>query len=145
MKWDTCHGWTDTWTNILTISTCVWNMSNHIVIVVIYGLTYLSFFKISFWWVLFVFDVSSTVYFRFWNYRITYVVFISDNIVSFSFSIRKCESESGGVFRRCFRPFSSLSVRHQCNLQATNVWLAQLALRRYCTHIITSRNGQSNI
>ena len=48
MKWDTCYGWTDTWTNILTISTYVWNMSNHMVSVVLYGLTYLSFFKISF-------------------------------------------------------------------------------------------------
>ena len=103
MKWDTCHGWTDTWTNILTISTCVWNMSNHIVIVVIYGLTYLSFFKISFQWVSIVFDVSSTAYFRFQNYRITDVVFISDNVVLFPFPMKKKnESESGGAFRRSF-------------------------------------------
>ena len=42
------HGWTDTWTNILTISTCVWNMSNHMVSIVLYDLTYLSFFKMLF-------------------------------------------------------------------------------------------------
>ena len=51
--------------------------------------TYLSFFKISFRWVSIVFDVSSTVYFRFRNYRITDAVFISDNIISFSFSMKK--------------------------------------------------------
>ena len=77
-------------------------MSNHIVIVVIYGLTYLSFFKISFQWVSIVFDVSSTAYFRFQNYRITDVVFIFDNIVSFSFSMKQYESESGGAFHRSF-------------------------------------------
>ena len=76
-------------------------MSNQ-VSVVLYGLIYLSFFKISFQWVSIVSDVSSTVYFRFRNYRITDVVFIFDNIVSFSFPMKKCESESGEAFRRSF-------------------------------------------
>ena len=76
-------------------------MSNH-VSVVLNGLIYLSFFKISFQWVSIVSDVSSTVYFRFRNYRITDVVFIFDNIVSFSFPMKKCKSESGGAFRRSF-------------------------------------------
>jgi len=76
-------------------------MSNQ-VSVVLNGLIYLSFFKISFQWVSIVSDVSSTVYFRFRNYRITDVVFIFDNIVSFSFPMKKCESESGEAFRRSF-------------------------------------------
>ena len=112
MKWDTCHGWTDTWTNILTISTCVWNMSNHIVIVVIYGLTYLSFFKISFQWVSIVFDVSSTAYFCFQNYRITDVVFISDNVILFPFPMKKnMKVKVVEPFADRFRPFSSLAIR----------------------------------
>jgi len=114
MKWDTCHRWTDIWTNILTISTCIWNMSNQ-VSVVLYGLIYLSFFKISFQWVSIVSDVSSTVYFRFRNYRITDVVFIFDNIVSFSFPMKKCESESGGAFRRSF-PTIFIPTDHRTRL-----------------------------
>jgi len=107
MKSDTCYELTDTWTNILTISTCVWNMSNHMVSVVLYGLTYLLFFKISLRWVSIVFDLSLTVYFRFQNYRNTDTIFISDNIVSFRFRWKKCESENDRAFRRSF---SSLNI-----------------------------------
>ena len=46
--------------------------------------------------------VLSTVYFRFQNYHITDVVFISDNIVSFSFPIKKYESGNSGASRRSF-------------------------------------------
>ena len=63
-------------------------MSNQ-VSVVLNGLIYLSFFKISFQWVSIVFDVSSTAYFCFQNYRITDVVFISDNVVLFPFPMKK--------------------------------------------------------
>ena len=70
--------------------------------VVLYDLTYLSFFKISFRQVSIVIDVVSIVYFRFQNYHDTDVVFVSDNIVSFSFSMKNCESESGETFYRSF-------------------------------------------
>ena len=62
-----------------------------------------------------IFDVSSTVYFRFRNYRITHVVFIFDNIVSFSFPMKKCESESGGAFRRSF-PTIFIPTDHRTRL-----------------------------
>ena len=55
-------------------------------------------FEISFWWVSIVIDVFSTVYFRFWNYQNTEVIF--KNIVSFSFPMKKYES--GGAFHRSF-------------------------------------------
>ena len=67
--------------------------------VVLYGLTYLSFFKISFLRVSIVINVFSIVYFRFRNYHAT---FVSDNIVSLSFPIKNYESESDGAFRRSF-------------------------------------------
>ena len=111
MKWDTCHGWMYTWINISTTSTCVWNVSSHMVSVVLYGLTYLSFFKISFQWVSIVFDVSSTAYFRFQNYRITDVVFISDNVVLFPFPMKKnMKVKVVEPFADRFRPFSSLKT-----------------------------------
>ena len=86
--------------------------------VVLYGLTYLLFFKLSFQWVSIVFDVSSTVYFRFRNYRITDVVFISDNIVSFSFLMKKCESESDGFFHRSFLTVFIASGVHTISCRA---------------------------
>ena len=89
-------------------------MSNQ-VSVVLNGLIYLSFFKISFQWVSIVSDVSLTVYFRFRNYRITDVVFIFDNIVSFSFPRKKCKSESGGAFRRSF-PTVFIPIDHRTGL-----------------------------
>ena len=48
IKWDTCHGWMDAWIDILTISICARNVSSHMVRILVYGLIYLSFFKISF-------------------------------------------------------------------------------------------------
>ena len=95
--------------NILTISTYVWNVSSYMVYVVLYSLTYLSFFKISSWWVSIVIDVFSIVFFRLWNYHNTDAIFVSDNIVSLSFLIKNCKSESDGVFHPCTS--SSLIVR----------------------------------
>ena len=68
-----------------------------------------SFFKISFSWVSIVIDVFSIVFFRLWNYHNTDAIFVSDNIVSLSFLIKNCKSESDGVFHPCTS--SSLIVR----------------------------------
>ena len=86
-------------------------MSNQ-VSVVLNGLIYLSFFKVSFQWVLIVSDVSSTVYFRFRNYRNTGVVFISENIIPLSFPMKKYKSENDGVFRRSFPTVFIPNDRH---------------------------------
>jgi hypothetical protein len=58
------------------LSTCVWNVASYMVSVVVYGLIYLSFSKISFRWVSIIIDVFSIVYFRFRNYHNTDAVFL---------------------------------------------------------------------
>ena len=73
---------------------------------VLYGLTYLSVFKILFR------SVLSTVYFCFRNYHITDVVFISDNIVSFSFPMKKkYESGNSGALADGFNRFHPVFLR----------------------------------
>jgi len=57
--------------------------------VVLYGFDIFIIFKISFRWISIIIDVLSIVYFRFQNYRNTDAVFISDNIRSFSFPMKK--------------------------------------------------------
>ena len=69
----------DTWINILTIIICARNVSSYMVRVVLYVLTYLSSFKISFQYISIIIDMFSIVYFYFQNYYNTDVVFVSDN------------------------------------------------------------------
>ena len=83
----------DTWINILIISICVWNVLIHMVSVVLYGLIYFLFFKISFRWISIIIDIFSIVYFYFQNYCNIDGVFTSDNIVAFLFLVKKYESD----------------------------------------------------
>ena len=85
-------------------------MSTHMVSVVLYDLTYLSFSKYYFDRFRCVLDCI----FCFLNYRITNVIFIFDKI-SFRFWLKKYESESGGAFRRSF-PTVFIPTDHRTGL-----------------------------
>ena len=118
--------------NILTISTYVWNVSSYMVYVVLYSLTYLSFFKISSWWVSIVIDVFSIVYFRFQNYRNTDGIFIFDNIESLPFPIKKYESESDEAFHQSF-PTVFIPARGPTRCARQHRCIARVRTQTVCT------------
>jgi hypothetical protein len=71
-------------------------------------------FEISSEWGLIVIDGFSTVYFCFQNYRNTDAVFVSDNIVSFSFLIKRIWKWKWWSFSPmvsyCFHPYFSILI-----------------------------------
>jgi hypothetical protein len=63
-------------------------------LLIFYGLACLSFLMILFSWIPIVIDVFSDRLLHFRNYWNISAVFVSNNIVSISFSRKKCEIES---------------------------------------------------
>ena len=96
MKWDTCHGW------MKKKTICARNVSSHMVRVVLYDLTYLSFLKIFFGRFRSLSMLSRSYIFVF---EITVIPMLFSFLIilyRFHFRWKKCDSESDGAFHWSF-------------------------------------------
>jgi hypothetical protein len=104
----------------------IWDRSSYMDLLMFYSLACLSFFRYRFHGFRSLSMYFPIDYYRFRNYRNIGAVFVSDNIVSISFSRKRCENESDLAFYRSF-PIVFIPTIEAC-LLLTMCLVVQLGL-----------------